>query len=258
MMSGLYDAAHRSNDTSLEVHTVPIIADVLIPDGFYCPRREYLLRQLKSTPEWKDLQFEANAIIEQTVSNAALRSMVDWKTLYDVVFTHFCNQMELPRLDPYYHVSPSHLDAILNMGEEHNRLLYSGNSEISRNLTRLVGSQAWKLILSRLAAATAPEYNDPKFFVYSVHDSSLAAILGILQTSDLVWPPYASNLIFELWDDPEVGPFVHILYNGETFPLSSIGSHKPYIRLSELAEYLQNWAEDDILAACDHPHSGMK
>lgn len=67
-----------------------------------------------------------------------------------------------------------------------------------------------------------------KFRFYSAHDNTLASILGALEASELKWPPFRSNMIFELWhqvkddgrptstEQRSSSPyFVRMIYNGQ-------------------------------------------
>lgn len=45
-----------------------------------------------------------------------------------------------------------------------------------------------------------------RFRFYSAHDATLAAIIGALEATELKWPQFRSNLLFELWQhDDERG-----------------------------------------------------
>lgn len=53
--------------------------------------------------------------------------------------------------------------------------------------------------------------------VYSAHDTTLSALLASLGMTDeaRIWPPYASNLIFEVWRRWDGVILVRTLYNGD-------------------------------------------
>ena len=54
------------------------------------------------------------------------------------------------------------------------------------------------------------------FSLYSAHDTTLMPILQSLQVFDGQWAPYASMIVFELYQiDSEYG--IKLIYNGETF-----------------------------------------
>ncbi|KAI8846817.1 histidine phosphatase superfamily [Chytridium lagenaria] len=63
-----------------------------------------------------------------------------------------------------------------------------------------------------------------RVFLYSAHDMTLAGLLGVLDVDDRRWPPYASNMIFEVWriparEEERERVLVRLVYNGRTVPL---------------------------------------
>ncbi|KAI8070403.1 histidine phosphatase superfamily [Gongronella butleri] len=58
--------------------------------------------------------------------------------------------------------------------------------------------------------------------LYSAHDNTVVMLLGAFNASDdaMLWPPFASNLIFELWEHQNGGNHtVRVLYNGQVLQL---------------------------------------
>lgn len=67
--------------------------------------------------------------------------------------------------------------------------------------------------------SSVPDAKSKQIFLYSAHDDSIGVLLGALQTQDYRWPPYASNLIFELWRKSDGEHYVRVLYNGVALQL---------------------------------------
>lgn len=81
------------------------------------------------------------------------------------------------------------------------------------------------------AGGEGEKYGDMKLSVFSGHDTVIAPVLAALgvYTEELcVWPPYASSIVFELWQDSKgaapAAPsessykkisFVRVIYNGK-------------------------------------------
>ncbi|XP_077870634.1 lysophosphatidic acid phosphatase type 6-like [Saccoglossus kowalevskii] len=53
-----------------------------------------------------------------------------------------------------------------------------------------------------------------KFHMYSCHDTTLIAVLSGLDIFDNQWPPYAADLVFELYEDKEGRHYVKTKYLG--------------------------------------------
>ncbi len=57
--------------------------------------------------------------------------------------------------------------------------------------------------------------NSAKFSLFSGHDNTLVFLLNALQIGDKRWPPFASNLVFEQWQNERAGKQVVVVkYNG--------------------------------------------
>ncbi|KAJ2741880.1 hypothetical protein GGI19_006895, partial [Coemansia pectinata] len=67
----------------------------------------------------------------------------------------------------------------------------------------------------------AGKTGDLKFALYSGHDSTVAPLLAVLQASNknMLWPPYASNILFELWKKSDGSRVVRVIYNGQVLKL---------------------------------------
>ena len=50
--------------------------------------------------------------------------------------------------------------------------------------------------------------------MFSGHDSTFYPLLAVLEFTDLHYPPYASHLEMELWEDAEGKQYVRVSYNG--------------------------------------------
>jgi len=86
---------------------------------------------------------------------------------------------------------------------------------------------------------------DPRYFIYSAHDTSVAFVaiaLGIF--SGEAWPPYASNLAIELYSAQNDSFFIRVLYQQE--PMQVPGCENVYCTLNEFLTILHariptNW-----------------
>ncbi len=81
-----------------------------------------------------------------------------------------------------------------------------------------------RLVLSRLEAAAAAGGSTERVAIYSGHDTVIAPVLAALGAFDAPqlcrWPPYASHIVLEVWDDSATGgpaahgQYVRVLFNG--------------------------------------------
>jgi hypothetical protein len=83
-----------------------------------------------------------------------------------------------------------------------------------------------------------------KWFYYSAHDTSISPILGALNSIDMKWPPYRSNVLIELWKPKGSSPKelsdlqVQFIYNGS--PLKMKWCESGTCNLKEFLNYLDN------------------
>ncbi|KAI3657019.1 hypothetical protein MP638_007291 [Amoeboaphelidium occidentale] len=65
------------------------------------------------------------------------------------------------------------------------------------------------------ATSPSPQGNNLKLAIYSGHDSTIAPLLGAFQINDGRWPPFASNVVIELFEDSnDRENYVRMKYNG--------------------------------------------
>lgn len=113
--------------------------------------------------------------------------------------------------------------------------------EIKRNIIAKINNSLIKESL----------FNKFKLIYYSAHDSSLSALLGALQSMDMRWPPYASNMLIELWkpkttDNSNKDPFenymVRFIYNGKPLVTSWCSSplSEGTCTVKDFVDYLDN------------------
>eukprot|EP00301_Raphidiophrys_heterophryoidea_P001830 c10866_g2_i1.p1 GENE.c10866_g2_i1~~c10866_g2_i1.p1 ORF type:complete len:190 (+),score=51.92 c10866_g2_i1:1096-1665(+) len=72
--------------------------------------------------------------------------------------------------------------------------------------------------------ASDTQAQQSSLFVFVAHDNSIAATMSAFGMPQVPWPPYASNLIVELWKHPESSEpdahYVRFVYNGKVVDMS--------------------------------------
>ncbi|KAG0228294.1 hypothetical protein BGW42_002286 [Actinomortierella wolfii] len=100
-----------------------------------------------------------------------------------------------------------------------------------------------------------------RFTLFSGHDDTITTVLGVLKSKDIRWPPYASNVLFELWKVPcesiqngcnstnDDAYFVRAFYNGEVVEATWCDlSWCPY---ETFLAHLNSFIPDDIFNECN-------
>ena len=75
-------------------------------------------------------------------------------------------------------------------------------------------------IVRSMEAATRDE-TPAKLLLYSGHDTTIMPLLVALQIPLETWPPYVSNVVFELWRQPDGRHFVRFAM--EKFLIAFLG-----------------------------------
>ncbi|KAK9824986.1 hypothetical protein WJX81_003696 [Elliptochloris bilobata] len=129
------------------------------------------------------------------------------------------------------------------------------------DILRLSMGRLFEQIVARMDAAAgrvsaAPQ---PRLALYSGHDTTIMPLLVTLGGDLSHWPPYVSNLAFELWAVPEGGdPLVRVLYNREELALNGHPPGEPvtlgHFRDTFLRPYIVTQAayEEECRVAYEH------
>lgn len=105
-----------------------------------------------------------------------------------------------------------------------------------------------------------------RFRFYSAHDATIAAVLGSLEPTELLWPQFRSNLLFELWEDTSDGAasdfesassrpstsrfFIRMIYNGRVPTFYSQWCDMHRCPLDVFAKHLRALVPTDPKEAC--------
>ncbi|KAF9931548.1 Lysophosphatidic acid phosphatase type 6 [Linnemannia zychae] len=91
------------------------------------------------------------------------------------------------------------------------------------------------------------------FSLYSGHDTTLTPLLGLFKSDDTRWPPYASNLLIELWTVPSHSKdkYVRILYNNKVLTTKSKWCDLSWCPVKTFLQYLDQFLPgEDYLQKC--------
>ncbi|KAJ1916520.1 hypothetical protein H4219_003735 [Mycoemilia scoparia] len=110
--------------------------------------------------------------------------------------------------------------------------------------------------------ATKKRHRKHKFSLYSAHDDTVSSLLGTFRADDknILWPPYRSNMLFELWKlkgstTTAAGGkkyIVRVIYNGEVLTLQENNQWCDLngCDLDTFIEYLNKYVPKDLAKEC--------
>ncbi|CAG5131909.1 unnamed protein product, partial [Candidula unifasciata] len=117
-----------------------------------------------------------------------------------------------------------HLDMIEDNASRTLYAVYSGKTGHSKDKgLKDIGIEVTKLSIGRLVHTIlshmeryVSENCMVKLYLFSGHDTSLTPMMEALGIWDFVWPPFAANIIFELYfRERDSHYFVRVLYCGQ-------------------------------------------
>lgn len=93
---------------------------------------------------------------------------------------------------------------------------FCGQHQAERDIVmRLATGPLMTMVLDNIQDIEKNNENAKKLYLFSTHDSTLIAILGLLDVFDDTWPPFAADLRFELYENPSKDLFIQVLYMGK-------------------------------------------
>jgi len=89
-----------------------------------------------------------------------------------------------------------------------------------------------------------------KFRLFSGHDDTIYGLLGLMKAVDSHWPPYAANIVYELWDVNKKYK-VRILYNGIPLKTREWDFGQGAMEVKKFKSWLRNKIVSDIDFECE-------
>ncbi|KAG9397526.1 Histidine phosphatase superfamily [Carpediemonas membranifera] len=215
-ISGIYP---NSRGTVLDVHTIDLSGEYLFsPDGT-CPRREKLEADITSSLEW-DKYFAAIEPVRVQLCEAWSAedcAQVTWMMIFDNVATRQAHGIPLPPgVD-------SKIAQIATNAAEFNWGLKNSNGEL-RSL--YIGEFLAELVHNFVAVSRGA--TPVKWFAYSGHDATVGPLVQVLNgnAQPFIWPPYAADVILELWTKGPSSWFIRATYQGELLRMPACGNQE--------------------------------
>ncbi|KAG0293998.1 Acid phosphatase-like protein 2 [Linnemannia gamsii] len=89
------------------------------------------------------------------------------------------------------------------------------------------------------------------FSLYSGHDTMLMPLLAVLESLDLRWPPYASNILIEQWETPSSEKYIRVIYNNRIVRTKSNWCDLSWCPVQTFLDRLEKYLPgDDYLETC--------
>jgi hypothetical protein len=253
LMQGLYSENHR--DSVPEYHTIDLSADVLTPNKAQCPKYADLDKETFQSAGWLHY-LETQAPVTEELSDVLGFDVSDLNSLLeygDLMHTAVCTGQPLP-CNPENAtscVSQELAEKVFEVGDYYYQYLYSEYKQ--KEHAQLGIGTLVRQLRDNFVNVTN------KFNYYSGHDTTIAPLLGALNLTGERWPPYASQIVMELWSPvkqqkvsaaDKTKSVVRVLYNGQPMKLDCYDSSIRGCSLKAFSDYVDTISVPNLYKAC--------
>ncbi|KAG0049316.1 Acid phosphatase-like protein 2 [Gryganskiella cystojenkinii] len=276
LMIGLYGMDAQSRNLpppTFQTHTFPSSIEYLTMNEDQCPR----IKDLQSQYTERNNEVLQNIYQDNKSFLSTLSDLFGFKGSIDdyigAVMPRYCHNLPLQcqeddgqgeenklkekdacatkeTIDRLFSIAASVTAETLRDGKGVHEILQLGMGPLAKDIQRNVQN-----------AVNLTDKSGPRFRLYSGHDSMIQPMLGVLDSLDMNWPPYVSNLLIEVWKSPSSsssssGPaagedyFVRVMYNSRILQTKSQWCDLSWCPLNKFVEYLDRFVVKDLLAQC--------
>ncbi|KAI9599240.1 histidine phosphatase superfamily [Syncephalis fuscata] len=277
LLAGLWPATKRNTSHSLfnNFNVYPTAIETMWGHVRECPRAAALLDHLQTTStSYRALidQYQPLRHRLEQILNTANQSPYDNDHRFlmqymDPIYARYCHNKALPCHGVHGCVTDQDAEALLDGVSRTYAILRSGRlsteaAEYNRlTLGYFLGELRDRIVKAVDTFNTSSDSSalfKPTFELFSGHDSTIYGIIGSLGELDLRWPPYASNLLFEVWqsnanlNDSNRSTaseyIVRIIYNGRVLTLPWCNT--PNCPLSIYLDHLSSLIPANLMQEC--------
>lgn len=196
LMLGLYPGTKI-----FPIHTQPLTHDPLIPYDLFTSKFTLAKEQfVYSRPDWQEKQREIQPKFEKW-SHALgqnIQSLEDIKKIADILYIHRLHDKPLPPLDF------AEIEEIIQAGK------WAFVTSYQPRAIGLFTSEIYQEITQYLEAAS--KSSTLKYVLFSAHDSTILALMSLLEVPLNDAPPYAAYLNFALYENGNQH-YIKVTYN---------------------------------------------
>ncbi|XP_033762458.1 testicular acid phosphatase homolog isoform X2 [Pecten maximus] len=211
VLSGLYPPKGKEqqwnpdlNWQPIPVHTKPQKEDFIFSLAA-CPRYQALVQDYRGENTMSNFVATHQDLVEQIMNISGL-SKDSWSNIADILYCQYVHNLSLPEWES---VLPFNL--VTSLRDESASYFLP-----TQETTKLRGGPLLKEIIENMKRNLNTDSNR-KVYLYSGHDTTLIALMQILNVFDRRHPSYSACVIVELWKSGKNEmPFVRILHKNET------------------------------------------
>ena len=296
LLTGLWPSQDEEADI-IPFHSFPLELETMFPNALACDELAKMTLAAYDSSAWVQ-HLNAPEVWAELNEVLNTKGLDGWTDAYDHFADNFrtrqCHALPLPctvnEQGQSVCISNATAEFVYASGDWEYRYMMNESPLASRMAQ--VGISSFMSVIRDVLVATvanapsASTIGQPAFAYYSGHDTTIAAVLGFMNITGMTWPPYASNILFELWqadsapltaatDDTSAGTdteasfdasssplaaaaaapssssyFVRILYNGGVLRLFAAGCCEDVCPYDSLLAYFNSMIPEDLVSVC--------
>ena len=251
-VTGVLTGLFPDSEDPILVETCEDTKEWLYPNHRNCKRLQQLMASKKKTLQSKKENSEYLSELERKLRKALEISdkeeEVRFVAMYDV-----CKTVKFHSNKQHYNMNDELLKELEHVAVEVMKAFVA--PEDSEELLSLSIGKVLEDLFMGMQLAASGKSGLAKMQLFSGHDTTLMPILVALGYDLKDWPPFMSNLIFELyWSESLQKHFVRIMYNKEVLRLKG-DNGEGFIELPKLFSLLQPFMSVDYNSRCNQVSS---
>ncbi|KAG0338277.1 hypothetical protein BG004_007285 [Podila humilis] len=253
LINGLYETqVLEGNPPFFQMEVVPGAVDYMTIKDKRCHKLRMLSEAISDSDLYRDVVDETDSYITE-----AKEILENVPHLLDKILPRICHKMEPYCEDgrPDHCTTQEIADLVLAKASFENAAKYRDAFDTREYLRLGFGPIAREIVdsfaeMRNYQKKSQRRTKAPRFKLYSGHDTTLTPLLGLLESSDMRWPPYASNILFELWTAPSGDQFVRIFQNGSVMKTMTKWCNLEWCPLDRFKAYMKKYIPENYSAEC--------
>ncbi|KAL1925329.1 uncharacterized protein VTP21DRAFT_212 [Calcarisporiella thermophila] len=274
LLSGLYPHKHVAANSYIVIHTLPREAENMLPNFEACPKLVELQGLSKKTKTFKKF-FRQNRDLYETLNHIlkTKKQKGRWAKSFipfaDQFHARGCHKKQLPCDSSGANCVTDEMAKVTKALADWEWQFERRDSPYAKQYDRLmIGSFFGELLEEQKKMIDCAEHSNStllsdqsehkcgaKFSLYASHDDTITAILGTMGVPSYRWPPYASNVIFELWRADsaqfEQRYFLRVLYNGKWLN-NAVCDLEKGCSINEWEQHIKGYIPTDLETECEY------
>ncbi|KAF9901965.1 Acid phosphatase-like protein 2 [Linnemannia zychae] len=258
LMTGLYGTSNTP-PPQIQLTTLPFDLEYLvINERGQCPRANQLKAKIaKESPVLQKLYKSYAKPIQDASKIIDPPNTLSIDQVHDFVLPRVCHQLPMPCVKGEASeggekcVDGKSVTDELAIFRSIDTAEMLRDSPLSKELLKVGFGPAVAMVRKNIVQAKERVKKQAMFSLYSGHDTMLMPLLGVLDSLDMRWPPYLSNLLIELWETPSTESYIRVIYNSRIVTTKTNWCDLSWCPLQTFIDHLEEFLPgDDYLEKC--------